>query len=507
MARRLVWGVLCALMVSVGFGPAAHAERPGHADRPERPDVGSPAVSGPVTGGNGLPIVFSGQPADRLADRESFDLAAVGYSQSEFFLEGTASAYSPAAGSALTGDGRWTVEPSSQAPYRTRVVVNRPTDRRDFNGTVVVEWLNVSGGADASPDWMHTHVELIRRGYAWVGVSAQAVGLNALKGAPPNGDPERYASLTHPGDSYSYDMFSQAGQAILDNADPALGGLRPRRLLAVGESQSAGRLVTYIDAVHPLVEVYDGFLVHSRNVGGAALSQAPLPAVPTPTPTLIRDDLDVPVLVFNTETDAGALQARQPDTRHFRLWEAAGTAHFDLYGLSTGATDTGERSSVAEWFDTMRNPTNEPSPGFTCASPINTGPQTFVLRSALAHLNRWAAGGPPPPRAPWYETVSIEPLEYVLDANGNVRGGIRTPAVDAPVAILSGLGQSGTSFCRIFGTTTPFSQEQLAELYRNHGGFVRAWSRATVRAFAAGYLRPEDAVDLLVVGARSDVLR
>ena len=105
-----------------------------------------------------------------------------GTRRSEFFLDGTASAYSPAPGSTLTSDGRWTVQPSSEAAYTTRVVVNRPVDRRDFNGTVVVEWLNVSGGADASPDWMHTHVELIRRGYAWVGVSAQAVGRQRPEG-------------------------------------------------------------------------------------------------------------------------------------------------------------------------------------------------------------------------------------------------------------------------------------------------------------------------------------
>jgi hypothetical protein len=498
--RRLGWGVVSALLLSASSGSVAHAEVAAPAD------AASPTVSGPVTGGNGVPIVFSGQPADRLVGRESFDLASVGYAQSEFFVQGTASAYSPAPGSALTSDGRWTVEPTSEAPYTTRVVVNRPVDRRDFNGTVVVEWLNVSGGVDASPDWMHTHVELIRRGYAWIGVSAQAAGLNALK-VPPNGDPARYASLTHPGDSYSYDMFSQAGQAIRDHADLLLGGLRPRRLIAAGESQSAGRLVTYIDAVHPLVQVYDGFLVHSRNVGGAALSQAPLPAVPTPAPTFIRDDLDVPVLVFNTETDVGSLQARQDDGPLYRLWEVAGTAHFDQYGLLTGATDTGRRQTVAEWFDTMLHPTNQPNPGFTCATPINTGPQTFVLRSALAHLDRWIRHGTPPPTAPRLETVSISPIEYILDANGNVRGGIRTPAVDAPVAKLSGLGQTGTQFCFLFGTTVPFTVEQLEDLYGSHGRFVAAWSWATVKSLAAGLLRPEDAFNIIVVGAQSDIGR
>ena len=493
MVRRVLCGVVCALLLSVGLSPAVGA------------DAASPTVSGPVTGGNGVPIVFSGQPADRLVGRETFDLASVGYSQSEFFLEGAASAYSPVPGSALTSDGRWTVQPSSQAPFKTRLVVNAPIDRRDFNGSVVVEWLNVSGGADASPDWMHTHVELIRRGYAWVGVSAQAVGVNGLKGVPPQGDAVRYASLTHPGDSYSYDMFSQAGQAIRDNADLVLGGLRPDRLIAAGESQSAGRMVTYIDAVHPLVGVYDGFLVHSRGAGGAALSQAPLPAVPTPAPTLVRDDLATPVLVFNTETDAGSLQARQPDSPTYRLWEVAGTAHFDQYGLMTGGTDAGERSSVAAWFDTMLHPTSQPNPNFTCGSPINTGPQTFVLRAAIAHLDRWITGGAPPPRRHAWRRPASRRSQYVLDANGNVRGGIRTPAVDAPVAKLSGLGQTGTQFCALFGTTVPFTQEQLAALYGNHGGFVRAWTRATLSATFAGFLRPEDALNILVVGAQSDI--
>ena len=387
--------------------------------------------------------------------------------------------------------------------------MNRPVKKRDFNGTVVVEWLNVSGGADASPDWMHTHVELIRRGYAWVGVSAQAVGLNGLKGAPPQGDPVRYASLTHPGDSFSYDMFSQAGRSIRDHADLVLGGLQPDRLIAAGESQSAGRLVTYIDAVHPLVGVYDGFLVHSRGAGSAALAQPPL--VPAPVtgqaPTLIRDDLDVPVLVFNTETDVGSLQSRQDDSASYRLWEVAGTAHFDLYGLLTGATDTGRRSSVAEWFDTMLHPTNQPNPNFTCGSPINSGPQTFVLRAAIAHLNRWVAHGTPPPEAPRLETISIDPIVYAVDANGIVLGGIRTPAVDAPVAKLSGLGQTGTQFCFLFGTTVPFTPDQLEVLYRSHGGFVAAWSRATVRSLLAGFLRPEDAFNIAVVGAQSNILR
>jgi Alpha/beta hydrolase domain len=488
MSRRLLLPATTVLLLAVsltGAAGAASGAGPG--------EVAAVAVT-PATGGNGVPIVFA---------HTSFDLATVGYAQTEFFLRGTAAAFSPAA--PLATDGRWQVAPTSTAPYTTRIVVDRPADPRRFNGTAVVEWLNVSGGVDASPDWIHLHDEIIRRGYAWVGVSAQAIGMNALKAAPL-GDPARYASLAHPGDSYSYDIFSQAGQAVRDQAGTVLSGLRPRRVLAVGESQSAGRLVTYIDAVHPLARTYDGFLVHSRSAAGAPLSPPPLAGVSTPAPSLIRADLDVPVLVFQTETDIGGLQARSPDSPRLRIWEAAGTAHFDLYGLEIGATDAGGRQAVADWLASMRTPPTSP-PNHSCVLPINTGPQTFVLRSALAHLNRWAAGGRPPPSAPRFETVTGQPTPYALDANGNVRGGIRTPAVDAPVATLGGLGNTGTASCFLFGTTAPLTADQLRARYRDHRGFAAAWTRATLRSLGAGFLRPEDARNLVLAGVRSDVLR
>ena len=79
--------------------------------------------------------------------------------------------------------------------------------------------------------------------------------------------------------------------------------------------------------------------------------------------------------------------------------------------------------------------------------------------------------------------------------------------MDAPVATLSGFGQSGTPFCALFGSTVPFTDEQLDELYRNHGRFVFAWSKATLKAAFAGFLRPEDAVHLLAVGAKSDIAK
>jgi hypothetical protein len=233
-------------------------------------NVQNPAVEGPVSGGNGAPFLAS----------TTFDLAQVGYTQAEYFVAGTASAYANVG--ELTPDGLWTAIPAGTAAYKTRIVVYRPIEPASFNGTVVIEWLNVSGGLDAAADWLMGHVELIREGIAWVGVSAQYAGVESggsLVGLPAmplkTVDPERYGSLVHPGDAFSYDIFSQAAQAIRQpKGISPLGDLAIERVIAAGESQSAFRMVTYIDAVHPLADIYDGFLIHSRGGGGAAVRTA-----------------------------------------------------------------------------------------------------------------------------------------------------------------------------------------------------------------------------------------
>ncbi len=455
-----------------------------------------PSVAGPLTGGAGAPVVAG----------TTFDLGAVGYEQSEFLLAGEATAYQSA--TPLTPDGRWSVTPGGKAPYTTRVVVYRPTDADRFNGNVVVEWLNVSGGVDAGPDWTLTHTELIREGAVWVGVSAQAVGLDATRAA----DPIRYAAVTpHPGDSFSYDMFSQAGQAVWNRAEAVLGGLTPRHVFAMGESQSAGRLATYVNAIHPLAQVYEGYLIHSRSSRGTPLAQDPVPPVPVEGGTRIRDDLDVPVLVFQTETDvAGAdLAARQPDSDRFRLWEVPGTAHYDQYGIAIGPADTGDGRAAAINLETMRDPTARPSESFSCDLPINAGPMHWVMDAAIAALQRWVAEGTPPPNAPLLETTGSSPVTYALDANGNVLGGVRTPHVDAPVARLGGVGNSGTEgigvFCRLFGNTEPFSSEALASLYPTHDEFVAQWTAATERALRDGFLVEADAAELVAAAEGSTI--
>jgi alpha/beta hydrolase family protein len=123
---------------------------------------GSARLTGPVAGPPG--IIMTG-----------FDLGQVGFTLEEFFLESTATRFEPVGPTGA--DGHWEVIPAGQAPFTTRLVVCRPADPGAYTGTVILEWLNVSAGFDAPVHWMLTHRQVMRAGWAWVGVSAQRAGV------------------------------------------------------------------------------------------------------------------------------------------------------------------------------------------------------------------------------------------------------------------------------------------------------------------------------------------
>jgi len=445
-------------------------------------------VTGPVGGGRrGVP--YNPMP-EGLAEE-------YGYTEEEFFVAGTATSY--AASGSLGGDGRWDLEPAGEADYHTRILVRRPVNRDDFSGNILVEWLNVSAGRDSDPDFGFLHRYLLAEGWAYVGVSAQSVGVEGggalvqVPGVAPEAvaalkdwDPERYGGLAHPGDDYSYDIFSDAGRLLRapGDVDP-LDGMRPQHLIAAGESQSGGYLAGYVNGVHPVASVYDGFLIHSR-VGGGTPFAGGTPA----SPLTIRTDLDEPVLQFVTETDLtllGHLAARQDDSETVMTWEVAGTAHADQttldYGLASGA-----RWSSPGAFD----------PNATCG-PVNRGPQAPVLRAALHALAAWVADGRRPPEAPLLEVADGE---IVRAEHGNALGGIRTPSVDVPVATLTGAGNPVSIFCAIFGRTTPLPDDVLRSLYPTRDAYVAAVRAAAERAADQGFLLDAD-VAVIIDEARA----
>ena len=441
-------------------------------------------------------ITAGGAPFLGLA---SFDLVPLGYEQGEYTLSGVASAY-----------GRTVDESVSvvdEADYMTRILVYRPADSAAFNGTVWVEWLNVSGGFDMAFDWMAAHTEFMRSGAAWVGVSAQSMGVDGgmgIAGMSSAGlvatDPDRYGSLSHPGDQYSYDMYSQAGQAVRARSG-VLEDLNVERILAIGCSQAAHRLTTYATEVDPLAQVFHGIFVHARGGFSAPLQvdSDPPSAIPE-SPVRFSAEGRVPVLCVQAETDVcfGGAAARQDDDERFVLWEIAGTSHADTYYSAVAAIDTGVLP-VAELAAAWR-PAAE-FLGVALDKPINAGPQHYVMNAAVSHFDAWVRDGIRPPHAARLEIVDGT---FVTDDHGIVRGGIRTPHVDAPTAVLSGLGNGGgDALGFITGTTTPFNAVQLAALYPSRADYLARFEAATDAAVAAGFVLAADADEIKAVAAEN----
>jgi hypothetical protein len=460
---------------------------------------------------------FSEIPGTAPDLMRDYDLSTLGYEETEFRVNGTASSYE------LKGergeDGHWDVTPGPEAPFRTRIVVRRPSDPSRFSGVVIVEWHNVSAGLDAAPDWGFFHRSASAAGHAWVGVSAQKAGIDGggliesihLKLL----DPDRYGELEHPGDAWSFDIFTQVGRLLRRPPDEnPLGGLAAQRLVAAGESQSAACLVTYINAIDAHTEVFDGYFVHGRPAAGLTIdgvfirsARAGLTAPPNSITTngeRIRDDARVPVIVLQSETDVillGGQKARQPDNDRVRLWEMAGAAHADTYTVSAGRHDNGTLS--AERFAELLRPTTNLLIGQT-ETPVNAGPQQhYVAQAALAHLVNWVLEGTPPPAAPRLE-VDDRGTDFRKDEHGLATGGIRTPWVDVPTAVMAGLGQTGETFAFLFGRTTPFDEAKLATLYP--GGqteYLERFARSLDATIDAGFVLAEDRAEILGVAAAS----
>lgn len=438
-------------------------------------------MSEELSGGNG-PFVGSA----------SLGAMFPGYVEREVVADGVATSYREV--TPRTVDGRWDFETDGSAAYRTRVLLRYPEDPAAFSGTVVVEWLNVSSGLDANPDFDSLEEELIRAGHAWAGVSAQLIGVEGgpvlvvapgaegLAGIGLKGiDPARYGTLEHPGDGFSFDIFTQIARALRAGGE-VLGGLRPDYVIAAGESQSAIALVTYYNGVHPIERAFDGFFVHSRASVGLPLvgpgEFADLAGSLGGVAPLFRDDVDEPVIELQAEGDiTGVLSSvlvRQPDSPTFRLWEAAGTAHADAHLLGP----------VADLVD--------------CGVDINDGPLHLVAKAAFRHLDDWIRGGQAPPEAPRIAVTNDDPAQIAVDADGIAIGGIRTPLVDVPVDTLSGApGPSPDLLCLLLGSTLPLSNERIAELYASRAEYEQLYDESADEVIAAGFVLEEDRQTLL----------
>ena len=503
LIRRVVLGSAAAGVMALAVSAGDRVE-----GRPAT--MPSPAVTGPIKATVPLGDASHDYPYSATVD----DLTKYGYVEEEFFVEGTANRYTapPGATGAIVDGGH---------PYKTRIIVRRPASARAFNGTAVIEWNNVTPGHDLDIDWLQAHDYWMRTGYVWVGVSAQRVGVEALK----VWNARRYGSLdvTHGGtitnDDLSYDIFAQAAQTVRGSgASRVVADLRVQRLFATGHSQSAGRLATYVNSVHPLAPLFAAVVVHG---GGGR----------------IRDDLGtVKVWKLLSETDVLGSQAsvRQPDTANFRSWEVAGDSHVDQQfvassrkltqrdgtpvapgttpGAGRGTAAAGETATPAS---PARGPGGQAAQSATAsamgtASPCDRPPYShvpfhYVMNAAFDHLQRWVVNGTLPPSAPPIETSSAGPPAVITrDDHGNALGGIRLAEHAVPTGVNTGQN-TGPGFCRLYGSHTDFDAATLTSLYPTHNAYVAAVKSATEKNLKSGYMLKMDADATMAAAEKSDI--
>lgn len=300
-------------------------------------------------------------------------------------------------------------------------------------------------------------------------------------------------------------MFAQAAQAIrTPGRVNVLGGLKPARIFATGHSQSAGRLATYVNSIHPLAPVFDAVVVHG---GGGK----------------IRTDLTIPVFKLLAETDVLGQQAanRQPDTKTFRTWEVAGASHVDVqFRSSSQQLAARDGSPTAPGFTSAgaRGATSSSSaataPRATAATtnaggcerpPYSHIPFHYVMNAAFDHLVRWVKDGVPPPVAPPIDVTAVgPPATAARDKYGNALGGIRLAEHAAATGVNTGLN-AGPGFCRLYGSHEAFDASALASLYPTHASYVNRVRTATERNLEAGYILKVDAEETVAQAERSDV--
>lgn len=486
VARFSGWlaAIGCALLTACGGGSggdtgaqalvkapvAGRSDLGGHAwsytPRAKQSPVPAATVTGPIPVGT---IGGADRNYPQLATQ--YDLAGNGYVEEEYFFEGTATRYSTPA--LTTGEAV-----SSGHPYRSRMIVRKPANPSRFNGVVVVEWVNVTSGYNLDALWQSSANSFMRQGYAYVGVSAQSVGIHQANTGLVSWSPTRYGTLDVTGggafpfsstalrDALSYDIYAQAAKAVATpgKTDPLHGLPARRMLIAAGVSQSEGRLVSYYNSVEPLQNLFDGYYLF-LGIGGT-----------------LRTDLPLKALKINTENDVlllGEARARQADSDVLRTWEIAGTSHVSY---SSGAVRTPmllrDGLPVADASVCTR-------PALSRVSP---GP---VLNVGYVHLVDWIARDVAPPTAPRLTLTSVTPAVVARDSFGNALGGIQLPDHEVPTATNTGLN-SGPGFCFLFGSHEPFGAATLQSLYPTKQAYVDAVTASVQRNVEAGFLLPED---------------
>lgn len=438
-------------------------------------------VTGPI------PVTSDSYPwLESSRTQTAVNLDQFGYVEEEYILSGTANIYERAT------DGLDIL--IHDAPYTTRILVRRPRDPDNFNGSVAIEPMNEARGYDWSFIWALSHQHFIDSGMAWVGITHMPQNIDALLAF----DPVRYADLSFANpnpaqtcgrnnsvsaseEGLHWDIFSQVGELLKNGGDSSpFSGFDVRYLYL---SSHHGQAATYAAEFHresALADgspIYDGYLLPSFDLPQRLSRCGSVPAADDPR--LIIENIGVPVIRFVPEGElmrGHDYRRADSDTASdpYRHYEIPGIPRMDrLYFQYLPAVEDQQRAgkpvSLSKW------PYN-----FFCSPDIDElldmPAKRYLINGGWANLDRWVRDGTPPPRAGYIalESPGTQQASVITDEYGNAMGGIRHSWVEVPMASYQG---SMPAPCGNLGRKQVFSWAQMQALYgtpENYASMIEA---------------------------------
>jgi hypothetical protein len=386
-----------------------------------------PEVSGPVTSPG---MMYPNPPVSIVptaAKVEDFP-----YITEEYFLSGTAAG----------------------APYKTRIIVRRPTNPTGFSGTIVAEAQH-AGGRSLIFEW--SRVSILTRNHIFAEIVHSPNNIQQLK----TFNAERYASLGI-AMGQSNEIIAQFGRWLKSERGP-LAEYNVRRVTLMGTSASSQTVRNYL-GVHADTRMPEGGPIFDGYLLTSTLGNTPLPIV------------DVPIVQMPTQTEVAMYAAqgngyRRADSdapgNRFRLFEVAGMPH---------------------------NNSRE-NPGFLndpCTLPVTDFPAGAFTALGLHYLIAWIADGTAPPHAP---PIAVENNMVVVDEYGNAKGGVRNVFVDVPIASNGVLGKGRTQpqdrLCQLGGTKVTLPEATLKKLYKSAADYQDRVNRRLDALVKEGWFLPE----------------
>jgi hypothetical protein len=204
----------------------------------------------------------------------------------------------------------------------------------------------------------------------------------------------------------------------------------------------------------------------------------------------------VPVISIRTQGDFFSFAYRRADgdtpDDQYRLYELAGPSHDTTTIFQNFAPDA----------DIIKAGVAPPNPAVCGYQYITDFPYEYYFNAAAVNLKLWSLGIAPP-HADRFQYGATN--QIVLDQYGNALGGVRSPYLDVPIATYSMGPTSGVFTCIVLGYKTPFSEDLLHQLYRNHGVYVSKVALDTAKLIKERFLLPIDAPKIIVEAAQTDV--